>query len=232
MLLQIPGELVMGTQAPLAGAETLLWREIPLNRWLAVAAALLFIINLPNYLHILPHLLKCASMWRRNLSLEHSMQLVRSRNLSCWACLLPFCLIAACYDLAGERIISPAAGTVHTLATMALVAAWALLRQVLYLISGMRARKRQTWQAAHRAGYNFFILLVSVMLLTVGFVLLPGIGRQSARTILLIECGLVYMLFLIRKSQILASEYPLFTTFLYLCALEFLPTGILIWFSL
>ena len=40
--------------------------------------------------------------------------------------------------------------------------------------------------------------------------------------------GAIYLLFLIRRTQIFASSYNFFTVFLYLCALEIIPTGVLV----
>ena len=231
-LLQIPGELVMGADAPAQGSVEVLWRTLPLNRWAVVAAAVIFLGNLLNYYHIYPEMAKCAYMWRRNISLENNIQLVRSRNLSCWASVLPAVLIASYYSLAGGQFVEQCPSQLRTLAVLGLGVAWVLLRQMLYLILGFRARGRQCWQAAHRSDYNFFVLLVSLLLVTEAVVLVGGTAAESARPAFLAVTGVVYLLFFVRKYQILSSEYSHFTTFLYLCGLELLPTGILIWLSL
>ena len=230
--LQIPGELVMGTGAPEIVEQSLEWRSLPVNRWMMVAAAVIFLINLPNYYNIFPHLVKCASVWRRNISLENNIQLVRSRDMSLWASVLPVTLVTAYYGLAGGRYLYLCPEAWRTLAVLGGLAALGLLRQMIYLLLGTRVRGRQTWQAAHRCDFNFFVLLGALFLVTEAVISICGTSDYNARIVFWVETGLLYLLFFVRKSQILGSNYSQFTTFLYLCALELLPTGILIWISL
>ena len=48
------------------------------------------------------------------------------------------------------------------------------------------------------------------------------------RTAMLCVSALIYALFMLRKLQIFASGCSFFAAFLYLCALEILPTGVLV----
>jgi hypothetical protein len=48
--------------------------------------------------------------------------------------------------------------------------------------------------------------------------------KELTRTVLLYVTGMTYVLYILRRGQIFASACNPFSTFLYLCGLELLPT--------
>ena len=81
---------------------------------------------------------------------------------------------------------------------------------------------------AYRAGYTFFILLMMLLLATVGILYLAGVDDLVISRFLLVETGIVYLIYVLRRGQILSVSCNPLTTFLYLCGLELLPTGLLV----
>ena len=66
------------------------------------------------------------------------------------------------------------------------------------------------------------------MLPTVGILALAGVNDLTVKTVILAETAFIYLVYLIRKSQILSMVCGPLQVFLYLCALEVLPTGLLV----
>jgi len=62
----------------------------------------------------------------------------------------------------------------------------------------------------------------------VGILYLVGADDLTVKTFLLIETGVTYLLYLLRRGQILSGSCNPLTTFLYLCGLELLPAALLV----
>jgi hypothetical protein len=60
------------------------------------------------------------------------------------------------------------------------------------------------------------------------FMGLLDIPDADVRNAMLWVSAFIYALFLIRKTQIFSTSCSIFAAFLYLCALEMIPTGILV----
>ena len=101
------------------------------------------------------------------------------------------------------------------------------MRLVMYLLLKPRRRNEQ-YQLSHKAVFTYFILLMAVMLLSVGVMALVSCNDFIVRMVIYAEILLFYLVFLYRRTQILRLYCNPFRTFLYLCALEFLPTALLI----
>ena len=67
-----------------------------------------------------------------------------------------------------------------------------------------------------------------LMLLTLGPLVLFRAPGSAIRIVLIVEMALSYLILLLRRIQILSPYCNPFSLFLYLCALELLPTGIYI----
>ena len=78
------------------------------------------------------------------------------------------------------------------------------------------------------AFYNFLIVIASVTVLVFVSVLVFNFSPIVVRGILLTVIAFVYMIFIIRKMQILTKVYGLVKSILYLCSLELLPAAVLV----
>ena len=250
------GALAMSDQARRVGeAMGVSWGDHPLNWALVIVSALAFAFSIPSLYHIFPHIVKSFSRWRWNLTIEASLQLARTRDGIALLCVLPFCLIFSryWYALAGSGRAAATAGAEaagvsggvgawlqgldlwsrvpegwFTLAVLGLLVTYFLLRTLIYLLLETRAAHLATFQVARKAERNFFISLTFILLAGVGILYAFQAAERTIRLFILVATGLVYLVFLFRKGQILGSVCAPLTTFLYLCALEFLPTGLLI----
>ena len=224
------GRLLMGADAQRAGeALVRAWGDYPLNAFLILASALVLAFNIPNLYRIFPHLAKGFSRWRWHFTIEDSLQLARTWDAVALLCIVPCCLVLSRYRLVGtewtDRLVPEAW---RTLAVLGILLAWYLVRSLVYLLAETRATHLSAFQTARRAERNFFIILTFLLLAGASILYAFGAEEHSIQTTLFVIAGVVYAVFLLRKGEILASVCNPLTTFLYLCALELIPTGMLI----
>ncbi len=66
------------------------------------------------------------------------------------------------------------------------------------------------------------------MLSSVGILTLVHAGEGFIRTLLLWEAAVVWLLAILRSGQFLSAFCNVFSTFLYLCALEMIPAALMV----
>ena len=194
---------------------------------LVAVSVLLFLLALRSFLNVLPYLSDSLFRARGSAALENSVRVSRDRNLVAAVFLIPAVLLIFRYrlfDIAPFDTLKP---DMRLLAVAGVFIAYLLLRFLLY--RWMRPRRRyDDYQMAYRAGYTFFILLMMLALATVGVCYVLRVPDQTIKTLLLAEAGVVYLLYLFRKGQILSTSCKSLTNFSYLCGLELLPTALLV----
>ena len=222
------GYLQMPT-VPTAGYQAAYpWAEYPVNTILVVVAIVFFLIILDSFLHCMPYVLRCCSRPRDNFRIEDSVPLVRSRNWTFFATLLPFSLIASRYGLFDLDIITAQPAEWKSLLVYAFFLLFILLRFILYKVATPLRGNLETYRVAHRSAMNFFIPYTILLLVTIAVLKLLGVDQSTAIQVFIWETAIVYFLYLVVKTQIFASSYGLLRTFLYLCGLELLPAAALV----
>ena len=223
------GSLAMSDQARLAGeAVGKAWGDYPLNWILVLASALVLALNLPNLFRIFPHVTRSFSRWRWNFTIEDSLQLSRTRDHVALCCFLPLCLLLSRYRVADPALFGRVDEGLRTLCVVALIGAWTGLRSLLHFALEARFAQGAALQVARKSGNNFLILLTFSLLALAGILYAFRVSDPVIRMWILLVGGAVYLLFLGVKAQILKSSCNPLTTFFYLCALEILPTGLLV----
>ena len=224
------GDLVMTVDIVNAvGQAVPAWGSFPLNRWLIVASVVLFALSLGSFYHIFPHLFKCHTRWRWNFTLEASMQLARMRNFFAFMMITPFCLIVSRYDILQIDIIKQYVPREWmTGAIIGVLLLYMLVRLMTYGMISSRSRQSNTITVAHKTSINFFVVLTLLMVLTTGILFANGAEEGTFRTAILLEMVVLYVVMILWEGEILLGSCNPLTTFLYLCALEFVPTGLLI----
>ena len=141
--------------------------------------------------------------------------------------LLPALLLVFRYRLYNPDFLAWKAGDQRLWLIAASFEAYLILR-ILFYLAFRPGRGYEAYQTAHHASYTFFILMVLLLLFTAGVMFLFKSPDSLTRTVLYVEIATVYFVFLIRRSQILSLSCNHLRTFLYLCALELIPTAALI----
>jgi hypothetical protein len=112
--------------------------------------------------------------------------------------------------------------------TIGIFAIYLLLRRTLTAICASRKSRKPAFSTSVAAGRTFFIILTLLLLAIGGIMSFIGSDFNIIKDAMIWVSGAIYMLFLLRRTQIFASSYNFLTVFLYLCALEIIPTGVLV----
>ena len=201
---------------------------IPVSVTILVAVfVVLMILLLGTFLQLLPFIADSLMRARGSAALENSVRVSRDRNIVALVMMLPGFLLAFRYRLYDPSFIAAHTGDTRLWLIGACFTGYLLLRLFIYLLLKPR-RRYENYQVAHHASYTFFIILVLLALLTAGIMSLFKVQDSVMRMVLYVETAAVYLVFLIRRTQILSLSCNHFRTFLYLCALELFPSAALI----
>ena len=194
---------------------------------LVAVSVLLFLLALRSFLNVLPYLSDNIFRARGSAALENSVRVSRDRNLVAAVFILPAILLIYRYRLFDIAWLDTLTPDLRLAAIAAVFVLYLIVRFLLY--RWLRPRRRyDDYQMAYRAGFTFFILLMILALLTVGVCYVLHLSDLTVKTILLVETGVMYLLYLFRRGQILSMSCNSLTTFSYLCGLELLPTALLV----
>lgn len=224
------GELQMAetvTQA-VAGASGNLSIGIVTSIFMVLFVALT-IFTLVDFIRMLPLLLDSYTRKNSSLNIEHNIQTSRERNLAAFTLALPFCLLANLYDFYTPGIILFVNKEWRALVLLGVLGLYVLLR---YLMSGIVRKpyhiRFDDWRAVQRGIFSYFILMVVLLGISIGIMVVFKSGDKAIRVVSYCEMGFIYLLSFFRCGNILKDYCSGFGTFLYLCALEIIPTGALV----
>ena len=195
---------------------------------LALISVIVVMIFLKTIVEILPSVLACLIRWKENINIEASVRLSRDRDFSAIAMLFPFCLTVFRFRIYNPDFISNLPDSPRLWAIIGIFSAYLLIRKAATLMVHPRRMPQNTLSATEKSANTYFILLTLIRLLVDSTCSFFDATQNAIRLTSLWLSSLIYGLYLIRKLQIFASSCSLFTAFLYLCALEILPTGILV----
>ena len=194
---------------------------------LVAVSVLLFLLALRSFLSVLPYLADNILRARGSAALENSVRVSRDRNLVAAVFLIPAILLIYRYRLFDIAYFDTLSPDLRLAAVAGVFIGYLLIRFLLY--RWLRPRRRyDDYQMAYRAGYTFFILLMMLALTTVGICYVLRLPDETVKTLLLVESGVMYLLYLVRRGQILSMSCNSLTTFSYLCGLELLPTALMV----
>ena len=219
------GTLLLPSEAPEAADVAM--AEPWLAPALVVVTVLLCMILLANIFHAIPPVIKSFTRLRGSANHEGSVRSARDRNITALALILPFVLVVHKAGLYEPQFLAFLGEDAHLAVTLGIFVAYLLLRATLYVQLKPR-RSTDSYPLSRRAVWNFFILLNLVMLPTYGLMAVLHASQTAVQTVLLMEMAVFYAFAVFRRGQILASNCNALTTFLYLCGLELIPTGLLV----
>ncbi|MBQ0043557.1 MAG: hypothetical protein KBT05_00875 [Bacteroidales bacterium] len=192
----------------------------------AAISLLVGMTMIQRLINIMPSLLGCFIRWKECINLEASAQLSRDRDIVAKFAPIPLCMVAANYSLWEISLMQQLGPGMRFLCTFGAFLLYLGIRFGLHALFRPRSTSSRTYNVATKA---FDTFLISATILTLFSAAVMGVFRceyELIRTVLFYEiCG-IYAIHFLRKSQILGSSMSLFSTFLYLCGLEILPTGI------
>ncbi len=200
----------------------------PIFCGLAVLFTILTLFCLRSLLKITPSLMDCVRRWKGNIDLEDSLQLSRSRNLIALVLFVPLCMVAYSHSLYTPEFLESLPQTLQFGIVTGILSTYVLLRLFLNWQLEFNGYESKVFSAANRSFYNYLIILFFLLFIPGTALNAADCPEETSRTVLLWITAVSYGFFVIRRGQIFASACNPFTTILYLCGLEILPTAALV----
>jgi len=195
---------------------------------LALISVLTVILLLNRLINIFPSLMACTLRWKESINLEASVKHSLDRDMLAAAMFLPFCLAVERFGLYTPRFISDLSPDLHLAAIIGIFFLYCIIRIAVSKMVHPHKMNPKTCKAGGKAAFTFFIILTLLLLMIGGIMNFIDTDPAIIRNAMLCVSIGIYALFLLRKLQIFVSGCSFFTAFLYLCALEFFPTGVLV----
>ena len=186
------------------------------------------ILLLRRFVDIFPSLIACLVRWKESVNLDASVQLSRDRDIMSLAMVMPFCLTAERFSLYSPAWFSQFGADARLGLTIGIVIGYILLRKGMEHILRPKKSSKKTYSTACKSSHTFFIILTIILMAMSGIMSFVDAPPMNIKNAMLWVSTAIYALFLLRKTQIFASSCSFFSGFLYLCALEILPTGALV----
>ena len=221
-------ELPTGAQAA-AGAEPLMSAPVSMISDIAIMLSILLcLFFFRRIAGVLPSVIGCLVRWKECLNLEDSMKLARDRNILAVILALPF--VATVSDLGFFR--PDFASGWSSAGLFGLTAGYLAVHLALRLTAQGFIRPQKIahgiYSATGKMFFSFFIIEAISVFAIAGICAFADIPKDTAHDIALYCTAAVFLMFLARKTQIFGKYCSYLTAFLYLCALEILPAGIVV----
>ena len=195
---------------------------------LALFSFLVVLLLLRRLVNVYPSLMACMIRGKESVNLESSVKLSLDRDRITYAMIIPFCLVAFRFRLYDSSFLQGVSENGLLGIYFLVFVGYVLLRMLVIWLFRPHKMPQKTYRTANRAAFTFFTLLSLALLITGGVMSFLHIDESFIRLAMLWISAAIYALFLLRKTQIFCTSCSVFTAFLYLCALEMIPTGILV----
>lgn len=195
---------------------------------LSLLSLIAVIAMLRKIVETLPAILSCALRWRENNNLESSAKMSGNRNLIALVLIFPFCISLVKHDIIPYRFMSGMSEELQLGITLLIILSYHLFRIFTTRVFAPHRHSKTAYYTADKCAKTFFVLLVLAVLVTGGILSYFNAPPAAIRNTIVWISAAIYLLFLTRKFQIFTSYCSVFSAFLYLCALEIIPTGTLV----
>lgn len=199
-----------------------------LFKTLALISLLIALLLLKTMVGVFPSLVACLTRWKESVNLDASVQLSRNRDITALALVTPFCLTVTRFRLYDPHFMVGLNDNGRLAVTIGILIGWMLLRTFLEHLLRPRKGNPKAYGTARKAAYTYLCILTLLLMLTGGIMAFVDAAPETIKTAMLWISATIYAVLLLRKTQILISSYSFFASFLYLCALEIIPTGALV----
>lgn len=177
----------------------------------SVIAAVCALLGIKDFVDLFPTLLNCLASSKENRAL-HSHPKLRAMRNRIFHAFFPALLLILCYFGADPFI------------TVAYILARLICK---WVVMGSKSRSDE-YKCAYQISLTYCILASMVIIPEFFVFKLADIEYELGLIIILWTSVVFYALFLLRQFQVFTRNQGFLTAFLYLCALEFLPTALLV----
>ena len=200
----------------------------PVSDIVTLISVVVVICFLRRLIGIFPSLLASLIRWKESVNLSNSVKLNRDRNMIALVMTVPFCLVVTASGMYSPAFLSSMGEDARFGITLGTFVFFLIIRALLEKLCAPKRRNNQTYKFAKESSYTFFILMTISMLVLWGILSVIKTEAETAKSAMLWLSAVIYLIYILRKTQIFTSSCSIFTAFLYLCALEILPTGALV----
>ena len=194
---------------------------------ISIISLLLVITMLRKIVNILPQVFKCALRSKESTNLDSDVKSSLDRDITAAVFIIPFCLTISRYDIINFRFMEGMSQELCLGITAAVFVSYTLFRIFTSKLFQPR-RHRLSPRVKDRSERTFFIM-ISICTLACSWIMnIMNAEPETIRNTIIWISAAIYLLYLVRKFQIFSSYCSVFTSFLYLCALEIIPTGTLV----
>ena len=204
------------------------WSDLPVN-WITIAVCTIaVIIFLNSFIGLIPYILGGFLRWKEIVHLENSVGLTRDRNTIAIIAFLIIVLVVSRFEIYSPNYLLLLSPDLRTLGILGAFVIFFFLRECIIILVSISARNPDQYRVANRAIYNFMIFVAVLLVAVIVIARVFGASYIVARISIIVALALSYIVFLIRKTQIMSNACGQVAAFLYLCSLELLPAGLLI----
>ena len=194
---------------------------------ISLISVIIAVIFLRRIVDILPSAFACTLRWRECIRIDASLKTSRDRDFTALVLIIPILLTTQKYEIIPYRFFESMTSEEEFLVLCAVFAGYLAFRSFAsaLFLSNKNHKKSRTPDNSDR---TFFIIL-SVLILSFSWIMsIIGIETTVIKSTIIWISAATYMLYFVRKFQIFQSSRSIFSAFLYLCALEIVPTVILV----
>lgn len=228
MSLFLQGQLEMSSTPFTDQSQILGWGDVATNQIAIVISGVIALLMLPDMLMVIGGLLDGLIFERSAEKLEHSLTMARIRNHMAFFFTLPLVMIVDRYMLYNPPFVSALPQWLRLPGLFVIMMVFILFRDLTYRIFCPSDLDHEEKSTLHHGPSNYFIALVLLMLLTSLVLSFFNDTNHIFKYFFYGEMALAYLLSLGRTCHFLTQRCGVFSTILYLCALELVPMAILI----
>lgn len=202
--------------------------EDPIFAAAAVVSAILFLASLGTFFRVMPSVLGSMTRWKANLEIEDSLQFSKSRNIIAAVLFVPLVMIFYNFGIFHPAFLDSVPKLWRFPLVVAIFTFYLVLRSFLNWQLELQNYSSNTFTAANNSFYNFTIILFLTLFVSMMLLKPFQIGDDALRVVLTVIFFISYAFYIYRRGQIFASACGPLPTFLYLCTLEIIPTGMMV----
>lgn len=222
------GQLFMHANTEQSIPVTDLWGTSPLNWALMAFCIVLMLISMRRFISVLPTIWRPFFRWREIVSIEGNMRLSRERNSVALASIFICGICVSRLGLFHNKLLSALSPGFQTLAIIGILCAYLLVRWIAGVLTPTGKIRFETAKISGHGGTNFFILETFFLVIGITILAISGSCLPHIKTAAYIFTGLLFIVNLIRRYQIITQDCGFFTAILYLCSVEILPAALLV----
>jgi len=195
---------------------------------LVLLSVVLIILILRDLFETVPVLCKAVFRTKVNLNYEHSIHNTIERNRIFGVMILPFCLIAYYSNTLIPSWMPSIPKHLFPIVPLAVWGSYLLLRKLLFSILRMEHMSYDERQTVHNIQKNIFIVFSILIFVSCIPMLLLGASRDATSMVFCVEVIAMTAFTMIRVFNVLRMKYSIFVSILYLCVLEIIPFGLVV----